>query len=138
MLNLRVCALALVTLMSTSTNLFAGIPAIDSGNHTRTYGYVVLNHDFGPSSGDGFLYVHIPSLGNEVRLDYLHSDKSGAHELTPGLWIAIDGYLDSEAGCLDGPNTMVRPLIVYRWVQGTNGSWLWQIYDHDSMTWRAW
>lgn len=126
-------AAAVLALVLLAVPAVAGVPAIDPGNHTRTYGYVVLAHDFGPTFGDGFLYVHIPSLKDTVRLDYLHSDNSGAQELTVGQWVAIDGYLDGEIGCLDGPNTKVRPLIVYRWTGSA-----WEIYDHDSLTWTAW
>lgn len=112
---------------------FAGVPAVDPGNTTRTYGYVVLNHDFGPSFGDGFLYVHVPSLGDTVRLDYLYADNSGAPDLLVNQWVAIDGYLDAVDGCLDGPNTQSRPLVTYRW---TGSSW--EVFDHDLSAWVSW
>lgn len=111
----------------------AGVPALDSGNKTRTYGYVILNHDFGPSFGDGFLYVHVPSLGDTVRLDYLYADNSGAPDLLVNQWVAIDGYLDGDEGCLDGPSTEVRPLVIYRWTGSA-----WQIFDHDLAAWVPW
>ncbi|HKV13344.1 MAG TPA: hypothetical protein VJ725_34705 [Thermoanaerobaculia bacterium] len=128
----KVC-LATLLLCLSALSATAGVPAKDPSNTTRTYGYVLQNTDFGPIFGDGFLVVHIPSLGDDARLDYLYSDKSGAQDLLVNQWFAIDGYLDSEVGCADGPNTKIRPLIVYRWTGSA-----WQRYDHDLESWLAW
>lgn len=106
-------------------------------NSVRLYGYVVQNTAF--SGGGGFLTMTVlpanPAGTETVRLEY-PDNSSGAADLPSFAlqYVVIHAELDSIVGtCVDGPNTFVKPVVVWRWV-GTS----WEVFDHDCACWLAW
>lgn len=129
-------SLSLVLSLSSMLTLapaYAESPPDTWENRGQFYGWVASNYlppVVSPES-TGILTVHNPTIGETVRFDYLISDNSGAHALTPYMWVLVQYYLDSEVGCLDGPNTMVRPRLVYRWSDECLCTLVWNKDSHD-------
>jgi hypothetical protein len=109
------------------------------GNFNRVYGYVFENKPVPPG---GYVIVFVPCNGtipfgcnNVVRFDYYTTHGNGAASLVQDEWVVIHGYVESQPGCLDGPNTFIVPQVVWRWDSST-ASWL--IFDHDLLDWVVW